>query len=586
MLETLDLEEYQNPPGWEKPPEIPTDVTGRTFHYLRNTKVKGPNTDIAYTKAHVDELQLCQDSIEHFANNYYHLVHQDHGLINVTLRPYQRECLDSFLNNRFNILKYPRQSGKSTTFAIYVCWFILFNMHKNVVILANKEKQSKEMLSRIMLAYENLPFWMQQSVKTWNKTKMELGNGCQVIASTTSSDSIRGDSISLLIVDELAFVPASIWHEFWESTYPTIASAKTSKIILVSTPKGMNHFYKMWKDAIDGVSRFNPVEVRWQDVPGYDEEFKEDTIANMGPRKWTQEFECMFLASSNSIIDSKNMEEMEFANPLRHERVPLYGQIRKLKEQFVHSVAIYEKPKKDHEYVIGVDPAKITEDSSGDSLAMQIMDITKLPFKQVATVVINDGIHYLEVPAFLAKCGYYYNEAHIFIENNDQVGLSIADSMSIDWEYENVFSEKAGVFGFRTTAKTKKMSCLAIKMLIETGKLKVRDTTTISQLSTYIKKGNSYEAETGYSDDAVAALIASMFFLQDRMGWEHKINLVTNVKGAQTLADIDPRLIREQKIVEDRKEAVEEDPMPFGLGTHSDDGGLMDVFSQSNVFGD
>ncbi len=386
------------------------------------------------------------------------------------------------------------------------------------------------------------------------------------------------------IVSNCAFVPANIWHEFWESTYPTIASAKTSKIILVSTPKGMNHYYKMWRDAEEGRSRFNPVEVNWFDVPGYDEEFKDDTIANMGIRKWTQEFLCQFLASSNSIIDSKNMEEMEFANPLRHERVPLYGQIRKLKEQFVKSVAVYEKPKKGHEYVIGVDPAKITEDSSGDSLAMQIMDITRLPFKQVATVVINDGIHYLEVPAFLAKCGYYYNEAWIFIENNDQVGLSIADSLNIDWEYENVFSEKSGVFGFRTTAKSKKMSCLAIKMLIETNKLKIRDTTTISQLSTYIKKGNSYEAEMGYADDAVSALIGSMYFLQDRMGWEHKINLVSKVGYKQSLADIDPRLIREKQKVDDRKELSEEEPMPFGFANETNDV-PQNIFSQSTMFG-
>ncbi len=286
---------------------------------------------------------------------------------------------------------------------------------------------------------------------------------------------------------------------------------------------------------------------------------------------------CKFLASSNSLITAEVMERMEFAEELQFKRIPIYKKIMKINKNFHESVHMYEKPKAGHEYVIGVDPAKITEDSSGDSLAMQILDVTQLPFRQVATIVINDGIHYLEVPAFLAHFGYYYNEAFIFIENNDQVGLSIADSLNLDWDYENVFSEKAGVFGFRTTSRTKKMACLALKMLIETRKLIIRDITTISQMSTYIKKATSYEAEIGYSDDAVSALLASLVFLQDRMGWEHKIGMVSDL-GFNTVSAIEPekRLERNEQVfksIEEKEDMEFEDvdPVPFGFSSHGED---------------
>jgi len=483
-------------------------------------------------------------------------------------------------------------SHNSTSFALYVLHYVLFNEYKNVVILANKEKQAKEILHRIKLAYTNLPFWLQQGAITWNKTEIQLENGCKVFAGTTASDSIRGETINLLIIDEAAHLSDTIWDPFWESVYPTISSSKSSRVIMVSTPLGMNYFYKMWKQALDKKNEFVPCEILWKEVPGYanviddkfvsmndddvidveynneikaysmkelhagftetdyksmlivhqgkkhsfkevefrygnyhiiDGVFEKQTIGNLGRRKFQQEFNCKFLSSSNSLVDGEYMEDMTVLDPLPESYVTLYKDITKINDYYEGHISIYHDRIIGHDYIVGVDPAKITTESAGDSVAIQVIDITDIPYKQIATVVIGTGVHYMEIPELLNSIGRYYNNAYIFIETNDSVGQEMADTLNYTFEYENVYSQKPNVFGFRTTKKNKKKGALLLKMLIERYGLVICDATTITQLSTYTKKKNSYEAEQGYKDDAVAALIHSLLFLQDRPLFGEKI---------------------------------------------------------------
>lgn len=449
-------------------------------------------------------------------------------------------------------------SHNSSTFAAFICWYVLFHEHKNVAILANKEKQAKELLNRIKVAYQNLPLWLQQGVESWNKTEFKLENGCKVMASSTSSDSIRGESISLLIVDECAFVPGTIWSEFWKSIYPTVASSKQSRVILISTSNGMNHFYKIWKGAINGTNEFHPNRVDWWEVPGYDEEWKKQTLRNSTDRDFSQEFENKFLASSNSLINSDALEGTEDREPIELHKTPIYSQIMSHNEYFERFIKIYKEPIEGHMYSMGVDPAKITEESQGDSLAVQITDVTQWPYENVFTTIIPDKIHYLEIPYFLDIIGKWYNEAMMYIENNDSVGQEVADTLLIDYEYENIYSEKAGISGFRTTKKNKKIGCLNLKMVMEENQLELYDTDTVSQLSTFIKKGVSYEAEAGYKDDAVMSLIASLYFMQDRMYFEDKMGLLMKMNLKQSLDKRTEKLMKGSDKTQDDYE-----PMPM-----------------------
>ena len=536
------------------------DIHGKPFQYLNNKKLKGPGYELAYSKEHIEEMIRCRDDIFYFSEKYYKHVHQDLGLINLDLREYQKKALENFNDHRFNIILFPRQSGKSTTFACHVCHFILFNSHKNTVILANKEKKARELLSRIKKAYENLPFWLQQGAVIWNKGEIELENGSKVNAYATSEDAARGDPVGLLIVDECAIIDPSIWDGFWESVYPTISAAKTSRIILVSTPKGMNHYYKLWTEAKNKVNTFHPHQIHWTDVPGYDEVWKKETIANTSQRKFDQEFECKFLASTSALISGECLEKIPLENPRKISETAIGKHILRINEKFEDFINIYKEPIIGHTYYIGVDSARITTEveSTGDSLSIQIIDTTNFPYEQVVSIIIPDSIHYLEVPELLDIVGNYYNKGVMFVENNDAVGTSIADTLLYNYEYENIYSEKPEISGFRTTSRNKKIGCLNLKMLLEKNQLILRDFDTIAELSTFIKRGNSYKAEKTFKDDAVMALLAALFFLQDRIFFEDKDVLLANLTRK--------RLPECQK----EEENFKDEPTPFGFSDDYD----------------
>ena len=280
--------------------------------YLGNPLLKKANVNIQFTPDQVKEFIKCKEDPVYFANNYIKIVSVDEGLVPFNIYPFQEKLIKNFHNHRFNICKMPRQSGKSTTVVSYLLHYVVFNDNVNVGILANKASTAKDLLGRLQKSYENLPKWMQQGVQVWNKASLELENGSKIIAASTSASAVRGMSFNIIFLDEFAFIPNHIAEDFFSSVYPTISSGKTTKVIIVSTPKGMNHFYRLWHDSERGRNEYIPTEVHWTEVPGRDAAWKAQTISNTSEQQFQQEFECDFLGSSDTLISSAKLKSLVF----------------------------------------------------------------------------------------------------------------------------------------------------------------------------------------------------------------------------------------------------------------------------------
>ena len=494
------------------------DIKGRPIAYDGNDSLKRCNVKLPYTKAHIDEIIKCKNDWKHFAQNYYHITSLDEGVIKIKTRYYQDNIINNFINNRFNIVLSSRQSGKSTSYEIFCLWYVLFQESKTIAILANKLETAVGILSKIKMAYELLPNYLKQGVKKWNEKSIEMENGCKIIASATSSSAIRSKSVNVLILDEQAFVPTKQWEKFYSSVYPTISSSQDSKIIIVSTPNGLNQFYKFWNDAIKGVegiagkgNKFIPYRVDWWEVPGRDEAWKQETIANTSQKEFDTEYGNCFQGSAATLLESHIFNTLSAIEPLDNSKLILTG----IAKKYQNYLKIYNTPEENHTYIVSLDAAKMTENSNGDAISIQILDITHFPFKQVGTLLISEGVSYLEMDDVAIAIAELYNKAYLFIENNEGAGQSIADKI-LDKDYKNLYQQKDGVAGYRTTTKTKKLGCTNLKFLIENQRLLLQDQVTITQLSTFVKIRNTYKADIGYQDDAVMALIGAIFFMQDK----------------------------------------------------------------------
>lgn len=467
--------------------------------YLGKDTLPAAGVKREYTADQLLEVKRCAEDIEYFAEKYFTIVSLDEGRMLIPLYPYQRELLHKFQDNRFNIVTQARQSGKTTTSTIYILHYILFNSDKNVAILANKGQTARMVLGRIKLAFELLPNFLKEPVVKWNEGSIELGNGTKIYAAATSADSISGDSVSLLYIDEVAKIEN--WDDFYSSTYPTIASGKTTKIIMVSTAKGMNHYYQLWNKAIKGKSQFVPTEVTWQQVPGRDEAWRKETIDNTSEDQFMQEHENIFLGSQDTLIKMSTLRELVAEDPLYNK----------------DGVKIYEMPEPGHKYVITVD----TGHGKGlDYSTFSVFDITQYPLKQVATFR-SDDISPFMYPNIILKIANQYNQAWVVIENND-VGSVVASIFNYDLEYENMINakdmltskgqQKKYEVGTRTTVRTKAIGCSTLKDLVEDKKLILQDENTILELMTFIAKGKSYEADQGAHDDMVMTLVLFAWF--------------------------------------------------------------------------
>jgi hypothetical protein len=510
--------------------------------YLGNPLLKKANTPIEFTKEQIEEYIKCKDDPVYFAQNYVQIVTLDHGLQPFKTYDFQEKLINNFHENRFNICKMPRQTGKSTTCVSYLLHYAIFNDSVNIGILANKATTARELLARLATAYENLPTWMQQGILVWNKGNIELENGSKILAASTSASAVRGMSFNILFLDEFAFVPNHIADAFFASVYPTITSGKSTKVIIVSTPHGMNHFYRMWHDAEKGANEYVPTDVHWSEVPGRDEVWKEQTIKNTSEQQFKIEFECEFLGSVDTLIAPSKLKSLVYDNPLTQNA----------------GLDVHEQPKKDNDYVITVDVARgVGEDYS----AFIVADITTFPHKVVAKYR-NNTIKPMLFPNIIWEVAKSYNNAFILCEVND-IGDQIASILQYDLEYQNLlmcamrgragqvvgqgFSGTKTQLGVKMSKTVKKVGSLNLKTMIEENKLLLNDYEIISELTTFISKGNSFEAEEGCNDDlAMCLVIYAWLVAQDYF---------------KELTDQDVR----KRLYEEQKNQIEQDMAPFGF---------------------
>ena len=510
--------------------------------YLGNPNLKKANVTQEWTKQEVEEYAKCMKDPLYFIQEYIKIVSLDEGLVPFKLYDFQKEMVGTFHNNRFTICKLPRQSGKSTTIIAYLLHYVLFNPSVNVAILANKAATARDLLGRLQLAYEHLPGWLQQGVMSWNKGSLELENGSKILASSTSASAVRGGSYNIIFLDEFAYVPSNVAEQFFSSVYPTISSGKTTKVMIVSTPHGMNMFYKLWSDAENERNSYIPIEVHWSEVPGRDDAWKAETIKNTSESQFNTEFECEFLGSIDTLISPTKLRVLAYKNPIQSNA----------------GLELYDKPKEGHTYVLTAD---VSRGTSNDYSAFLVFDVTEMPYRIVAKFRDNE-IKPMLFPAKIYEVARAYNQAFVLIEVND-IGEQVATAMQFDLEYDNLimasmrgragqvlgggFSGGRAQLGVRTTKAVKRIGCSNLKQMIEDDKLIVEDLEIISELSTFIVKGSSFEADDGCTDD----LVACMFIF----AW------ATDQTYFKELTDMDIRstMMREQQ------DALEQDMAPFGF---------------------
>ena len=518
--------------------------------YLGNPNLKRANVPINFTEEQIQEYLKCKADPVYFAKNYIKIVSLDEGLVPFELYDFQEEMVNTFHANRFNIAKLPRQTGKSTTVVAYLMHYAIFNDNVNIGILANKAPTARELLGRLQLAYENLPVWLQQGIIAWNKGSMELENGSKILASSTSASAVRGMSFNIIFLDEFAFIPNHIAEQFFASVYPTISSGKSTKVIIISTPNGMNMFYKLWHDAELGRNEYTTTEVHWSQVPGRDEKWKEQTIANTSERQFTQEFECEFLGSVDTLISAAKLRSLSYDEPL----VQRGG------------LKIYEHPKEKHEYLMTVD---VSRGVNNDYSAFILYDITTVPYKIVG-IYRNNEVKPMVFPNIINQISVQYNQAYVLCEVND-IGDQVASILQYDLENENVlmcamrgragqvvgqgFSGTKTQLGVKMSTTVKKIGCSNLKQLVETDKVLINDYDIIAELTTFIQKRQSFEADDGCHDDLAMCLVI--------FGWL----VAQDYFKEMTENDVRTRIYEEQK------NQIEQDMAPFGfiddgLGTY------------------
>ncbi len=525
--------------------------------YNGNANLKRAGVGIDWTPDMLAEYMKCASDPVYFCRTYMKIIHVDKGLVNFDLYDYQENMLRSMQDNRYTILATARQIGKSTTTCAFILWYIIFHPEKTVALLANKGDTAREILGKVQLAYQHLPKWLQQGVVEWNKGSFVLENQSRVVAAATSSDSIRGFSINLLFIDEAAFIEN--WDEFFNSTFPTISSGETTKVVLVSTPNGMNHFYKTWDYALQGKNEYNPIKVMWYDVPGRNDSWKEKTLAAMSfdYEKFSQEHEVEFLGSSGTLIAGWKLKEM-VVKPALFARNGMY---------------IYEEKQPGKVYVCVVD---VSHGKGLDYSAFHIIDVSQMPYRQVVAFR-NNTISPIEYAETVARVSKLYNEAAVLVETND-IGGQVVDSIYNDYEYENIlytaasgragkqisngFGSQSAERGVRTTKVIKSVGCSLLKLLIEQNQLIINDHNTILELTTFSRKGNSYEAEPGNHDDLVMPFVL--------FAWMSDQNYFKEMTDINTL----------QKLREKSEEELMSDLLPYGF---LDDGNDNDAVNELGI---
>lgn len=503
-------------------------VVNNSMGYLGNPNVKRDGVEQTFTQEEFQEYLKCMNDPAYFARRYVKVINLDKGLVPFDLYPYQERMFGHFNENRYSIVLACRQSGKSISSVVYLLWYAIFRPEQTIAVLANKGSTSQEMLSRVTLALENLPFFLQPGCKALNKRSIEFSNNSRIIAAATSGSSIRGMSVNLLFLDEFAFVENDA--KFYTSTYPVVSSGKTTRVIITSTANGLgNVFHKLYEGALQGTNEFKAFRVDWWDVPGRDEEWKRQTISNTSDLQFQQEFGNTFHGTGNTLINADTLLSLKAQHPIMEQ----------------NNVKVYSRPEENHNYLMFVDVAK---GRGQDYSTFNIIDITSRPFKQVC-VFRDNMISPLLFPDVIYKWANHYNKAYAIIENNDQ-GSVVCNGLYYELEYEEVFVEsivKSGGIGVMMNKKIKRIGCSNIKDLVEQHKIEIVDADTIIEMSTFVAKGSSYEASDNSHDDLMMNLVL--------FGWYASTEMFINE------TDINVR----QMLFAEKMKAIEDEVLPFGI---------------------
>ena len=524
-------------------------MSSKSDRYLGNSNLKAAGVNINFSEKQVEEYVRCAADPVYFIKNYVKIISLDKGTVPFTMYDFQEEMVELCHKNRFVISKMPRQSGKSTTVTSYLLHYILFNQSMSVALLANKLTTARELLGRLKMAYEFLPLWLQQGVLEWNKGSIVLENGSKVLASSTSSSAIRGGSFNCILLDEFAYVPQNVAEEFFSSVYPTITSGKTTKVIITSTPNGLNMFYKIWMNANkqpneEGKNEYCPMEVHWSDVPGRDEKWKKQTIANTSEEQFNTEFNCEFLGSLHTLVAPTSIKSLVYKTPLFHNS---------------EGLRVYQKPTEGHRYVLVVDTAR---GQGKDYHAFTVMDVTTFPYSVVVTFK-NNQLAPMLYPNAIYPVARQYNQAYVLVEIND-LGQQVADILHKDLEYNNlVYVQMMGrkgqvvnggfgkvgqsQMGVKTSVAVKRIGCSILKNLIEDSKLLIEDYSIIDELCSFVAKGDSFEAEEGHHDDLVMTLVL--------FSWLTTHDYFKSITGSDIRKDL----------YESKIKLLEEEMTPFGF---------------------
>ena len=475
-------------------------------HYPGFPKLRKGESEVELTAYEAQENMKCMRDPMYFLENYCKIIHVDYGIIPFKPYEYQRKIFKTAMENRYTIVKLPRQSGKTTIMAGYMAWQILFNENFKMACLAHKEAQAREILDRVKLIYENLPKWMQAGILTWNRNNIETDNGCMIEIGATSSGTIRGKTFNLVYLDEFAFIPARLQEEFYTSVLPTISSGQSTKIVITSTPKGFNLFYKIWQESVDGLNNYARQEIRWFDPPGRDDAWKVEQLKVLGEQKFNQEFDTEFLGSSHTLIAGWKLKSLVRKNPIQEDE----------------HIKIYEQPRQGAKYIMTVD---CSDGVGRDYNTFMMVDVSEMPYRIVATYR-NNLIEPMLYPEVINRMGKHYNNAHVVIENNN-MGGQVAGILYFDYEYENVFSTRKEIgqnslgeglnrhsIGLKQNKRTKAMGCSNLKALIENDQLIIEDWETIAELSRFVRDKDTYKAEEGEHDDLVMPLVTFAWVTQ------------------------------------------------------------------------
>lgn len=522
--------------------------------YNGNQNLVGLRDKLEFTKEHIVEYAKCARDPSYFIKNYVQIVNVDKGLVPFQMWDFQQHIVDLIDKERYIICKMPRQVGKTTTVASVLLHYVLFNENYSVAILANKLSQAREILGRIQLAFEHLPKWLQQGVVEWNKGYIELANGSKILASATSSSAIRGTSQNMIYLDEFAFVPNNMQEEFFQSVYPTISSGKYTKVIITSTPNGLNMFYKLWKDSEEERNDYKRVDVHWSQVPGRDEAWKAEIIRNTSEEQFRQEYDCEFLGSSNTLISPTKLKMLTYLTPIKQ----------------TEDIKVYSEPAQGRLYTLIADTSRAL---GLDYSAFVLIDNTEFPY-QVVAVYRNNTISSLIYPSIIYQFAKHYNNAYCLIESND-IGKQVADILFYEHEYENVFytstDSKHGQritggysgsaqLGVKTSRAVKRIGCSNFKSMVENDKILLNDFDLLQELYRFSAKGESYEAEEGHDDLVMPCVLFSWLIEQSY------VKELTNTDLRQRLYNEQESIIEDSLtpfgIIHDGTDQYEEQPMP------------------------